>query len=53
MIDFRLNICLGLILLIFILTHGIAATLLTILFMAVCVVVVIGFMALYKKANPQ
>ena len=51
MMDIRFNLCLVAILFLFIVWHGIASVILAAAVMAAAILLIVGFMSLYKKAN--
>lgn len=53
MLDFRVSCGIGAIFLLFVFSHGLAATLVTLFIIAAVILLAIGCVALYKKANPE
>lgn len=50
--DWTLSVCIFLVFFLMVASHGIAAVLVTIAILAAVILLVAGFAALYKKANP-
>lgn len=50
--DWTLSVGLFLVFFLMVASHGIAAVLVTLAIIAVVILLIVGFVALYKKANP-